>query len=54
MPGTWAFHFTFSVALQRTGKPVSVEVPSPFGPRQEGQSCAARSRSAASVAIICP
>ena len=36
-PGTSTFQATFSVELQRSGRPVSSESPIPEGPRQRGQ-----------------
>jgi hypothetical protein len=40
MPGIAVFQQTLLVALQVRGRPVSVEVPSPRGPRQPGHSSA--------------
>jgi hypothetical protein len=40
-PPMAAFHATFSVALQRTGRFFSSEAPVPRGPRHCGQSAAA-------------
>src|SRR6266545_4171401 len=41
LPGSSSFHFTLSLALQVSAKPLSVTVPSNRGPRQPGQSSAA-------------
>src|SRR5437868_14576278 len=38
LPGIDTFQRMFSDSLQRTGMPVSLEVPSPRGPRQPGHS----------------
>src|SRR5437879_6627709 len=40
-PPSDAFQATFSVALQRTGRSFSSEIPLPCGPRHCGQSAAA-------------
>src|SRR5947207_15999755 len=40
LPGNSVFHFTFSVALQFRGNPLSVTVPSARRPRHIGQSSA--------------
>jgi hypothetical protein len=37
LPWTGVFHFTFCSSLQRRGRLVEAEVPSPFGPRNSGQ-----------------
>jgi len=48
-PGSAVFHAMFSVALHFMGKPVSSQVPSLWGPRQEGQlaACAVAAKESA-------
>ena len=48
-PGMGVFHTTFSVGLHVSGRPVSVEMPWPFGPRNCGQLVRLGSGSAAAT-----